>query len=113
MISRNHIRLIRKLMSILLDNAIKYCDPGGQIYITVYSKGHSPVITVENTYSNVDNVELGKLFDRFYRADKARTFTGSFGVGLSIAKGIAKNHKGDIVAYRKDSNHIGFKVTLK
>ena len=105
--------LIRKLMSILLDNAIKYCDPGGQIYITVYSKGHSPVITVENTYSNVDNVELGKLFDRFYRADKARTFTGSFGVGLSIAKGIAKNHKGDIVAYRKDSNHIGFKVTLK
>ena len=105
--------LIRKLMSILLDNAIKYCDPGGQIYITVYSKGHSPVITVENTYKNVDNVELGKLFDRFYRADKARTFTGSFGVGLSIAKGIAKNHKGDIVAYRKDSNHIGFKVTLK
>ena len=48
-----------------------------------------------------------------FTADKARTFTGSFGVGLSIAKGIAKNHKGDIVAYRKDSNHIGFKVTLK
>lgn len=105
--------LIRKLLSILLDNAIKYCDSEGQIYITVYLKGHYPVITVENTYRNVNNVELGKLFDRFYRADKARTFTGSFGIGLSIAKGIAKNHKGDIVAYRKDSNHIGFKVTLR
>lgn len=105
--------LIRKLMSILLDNAIKYCDPDGQIYVTVYSRGHYPVITVENTYSNVNSVELGKLFDRFYRADKARTFNGSFGVGLSIAKGIAKNHKGDIIAYKKGSNHIGFKVILK
>ena len=105
--------LIRKLLSILIDNAIKYCDIEGQIYIKVYSKGRYPVIVVENTYKNVVNIELGKLFDRFYRADKARTFTGSFGVGLSIAKGIAKNHKGDIVAYKKDSNHIGFRVTLK
>ena len=105
--------LIRKLLSILLENAIKYCDPDGQINIKVYSKGLYPVITVENTYSDVNKVELGKLFDRFYRADKARTFTGSFGIGLSIAKGIAKKHKGDIVAYKKDSSHIGFKVTLK
>lgn len=105
--------LLRRLMCILLDNAIKYGDMNGDIQVSVYTKGRYPVITVENAYQNVNNVELGKFFDRFYRADKARTFTGSFGIGLSIAKGIARNHKGDIVAYKKDAEHIGFKVTLK
>ncbi len=61
----------------------------------------------------MDNVELNKLFDRFYRVDKARSFTGSFGIGLSIAKSITRKHNGSIIAYRKDKNHIGFKVTLK
>lgn len=105
--------LIRRLMSILLDNAIKYCDLGGNIDVRVYQKGHHPVIIVENSYRDIDNLELNRLFDRFYRADKARTFSGNFGVGLSIAKGIAKKHKGDIIAYKKDSTAIGFKVTLK
>lgn len=105
--------LIRQLISILLDNAIKYCDPDGQITFNVRAKGRNAVITSENTYAYVDNVELDKLFDRFYRADKARSFTGSFGVGLSIAKSIAHKHKGDITAYKKDSEHIGFKAKLK
>ena len=105
--------LIRQLMSILLDNAVKYCDPDGEIVVNVRAKGRGAVITVENTYGDIDNIELDKLFDRFYRADKARSFTGSFGVGLSIAKSIANKHKGNIVAYKKDDNHIGFKVTLK
>lgn len=105
--------LIRKLMYILLDNAIKYCDLEGEIQIKVYMKGHYPIITVENTYRDVDTIEFGKLFDRFYRADKARNFSGSFGVGLSIAKSIVKTHKGDIVAYRKNAEKIGFRVLLK
>ncbi|MBQ2668578.1 MAG: HAMP domain-containing histidine kinase [Clostridia bacterium] len=105
--------LIRKLVSILMDNAIKYCDQEGQIDVTVFTKGNHPVLLVENTYRDVAKVELDRLFDRFYRADKARTYTGSFGIGLSIAKGIAKKHKGDIIAYKKDSTHIGFKVILK
>lgn len=103
--------LIRRLMSILLDNAIKYCDPDGKIKVSVFKKRH-PVIVIENTYYNVDNIEINKLFDRFYRADKARTFSGSFGVGLSIAKAIAKKHRGDILVYKKE-RLIGFKVELK
>ena len=103
--------LIRRLMAILLDNAVKYCDVGGRIQVTLSNRRH-PVITVENTYSNVDTLELDKLFDRFYRADKARTFDGGFGVGLSIAKAMAKNHHGEITVYKKDGI-VGFRVELK
>lgn len=105
--------LVRRLLCILLDNAVKYCDLDGAIQVNVWAKGRYPVITVENSYRNVEKEELNRFFDRFYRADKARTFNGGFGVGLSIAKGIARKHKGDIVAYQKDSAQIGFKVTLK
>lgn len=104
--------LIRRLAAILLDNAVKYCDAGGQIHVFVYESRRHPVIVVENTYCDIEHIELGKLFDRFYRADKARVFDGSFGVGLSIAKAIAKNHHGDISVYKKDKT-IGFRVELK
>ena len=102
---------IRQLMSILLDNAVKYCDTDGEIHIDLTEK-HHPVITVENTYADVDNIELDKLFDRFYRADKARTYDGSFGIGLSLAKEIVNKHGGEISVYKK-RNTIGFKVELK
>lgn len=105
--------LIRRLLSILLDNGVKYCDPKGSIWVKVYQKGRHPVILVENAYREVDRLELNRLFDRFYRADRARTFQGGFGVGLSIARGIARKHKGDITAYKKEEGVIGFKVILK
>ena len=103
--------LLRQLVGILLDNALKYCDCGGDIVVDL-RRGRHVVLTVENTYAAVGELELHRLFDRFYRADKARTFTGGYGVGLSIAKAIAEKHKGEITAYKKDSSHIGFKVIL-
>ena len=69
-------------------------------------------MTVENTYCAVGEIELHRLFDSFYRADKARTFTGGFGVGLSMAKAIMDKHKGEITAYKKDNTHIGCKVVF-
>lgn len=103
--------LIRRLASILMDNAVKYCDEGGEIRVEVCQHRH-PVLIVENTYAQVDQLELDRLFDRFYRADKARTFSGSFGVGLSIAQSIVRSHRGSIHAYRK-GNTIGFRAELK
>lgn len=103
--------LMRRLFSILLDNAVKYCDESGDIEVALKLRKHA-VLTIENTYSAVSETELNRLFDRFYRADKARSFTGGYGIGLSIAKSIALKHGGDIVAYKKDASHIGFKVTL-
>ena len=103
--------LLCKLVGILMDNAIKYCDNGGEINVTL-RRGRRVVLTIENTYSAVGETELGRLFDRFYRADKARKFTGGYGIGLALAKAIVENHKGEISAYKKDSSHIGFKVVL-
>ncbi len=102
---------LRRLVGILMDNAIKYCDYGGDITVSLQRHRHI-VLTVENTYAAVGELELNRLFDRFYRADKARTFKGGYGIGLSMAKAIAEKHKGDITAYKKDPSHIGFKVTL-
>ena len=103
--------LLHRLVGILMDNAIKYCDQGGEITVNLH-RGRRIILTVENTYAAVGELELNRLFDRFYRADKARTFTGGYGVGLSMAKAIVEKHKGEITAYKKDSTHIGFKVLL-
>ena len=103
--------LLHRLVGILMDNAIKYCDQGGEITVNLH-RGRRIILTVENTYAAVDELELNRLFDRFYRADKARKFTGGYGVGLSMAKAIVEKHKGEITAYKKDATHIGFKIVL-
>ena len=103
--------LLQRLISVLLDNAVKYCDQGGEIKVSL-RRGRRITLTVENTYAAVGEIELNRLFDRFYRADKARRFTGGYGVGLSMAKAIVEKHKGEITAYKKDDTHIGFKVVL-
>ena len=103
--------LLHRLVGILMDNAIKYCDVDGEISVSL-RRARRILLTVENTYAAVDEIELNRLFDRFYRADKARKFTGGYGVGLSMAKAIVEKHKGEITAYKKDSTHIGFRVTI-
>ena len=103
--------LLYRLVGILMDNAIKYCDNDGEISVTL-RRGRRIVLIVENTYAAVDEIPLSRLFDRFYRADKARKFTGGYGVGLSMAKAIVEKHKGEIKAYKKDGMHIGFEVLL-
>ena len=103
--------LLYRLMGILMDNAVKYCDADGEIIVTL-RQGRRVILTVENTYAAVDELELSRLFDRFYRADKARRFKGGYGVGLPMAKAIVEKHKGEISVYKKDGEHIGFKVVL-
>ncbi|MBQ3013518.1 MAG: GHKL domain-containing protein, partial [Clostridia bacterium] len=84
---------------------------GGEITVSL-QKGRRITLTIENTYTAVGELELNRLFDRFYRADKARKFTGGYGVGLSMAKAIVEKHKGEIIVYKKDNTHIGFKIVL-
>lgn len=110
-VCRSDEAMLRQLVGILMDNAIKYCDYGGEIAVNLH-RGRHIILTVENTYAAIDEVELSRLFDRFYRSDKARTFKGGYGIGLSMAKAIVDKHRGEITAYKKDSAHIGFKVTF-
>ncbi len=102
---------IRQVVSILLDNALKYCDNGGEIKLSLTGDRH-PVLCVENSYSAVGNIELDRLFDRFYRADMARTYGTGFGIGLSMAKAIAERHHGAISVYNIENNKIRFRVKL-
>ncbi len=103
---------LRQLLGILLDNAVKYCDLGGNIYLSLTSKWQ-PVLVVENACAGVEELELDRLFDRFYRADKARTAGSGFGIGLSLAHSIVQKHHADIKAYKAGPGRIGFRVTLK
>lgn len=102
---------LRQVISILMDNAVKYCDEGGEITVTL-TGDRRPMLTVENTYAAASALDLDRLFDRFYRADKARTYGTGFGIGLSMAKAIVEKHKGTISAYRPGEGRIGFRVKL-
>ncbi len=102
---------IRQVVSILMDNALKYCDAGGEIRVSLTCDKH-PVLTVENSYAAVGGLELERLFERFYRADKARTSGTGFGIGLSMAKAIVEKHHGSISAYNIENKKIGFRVKL-
>lgn len=89
-----------RLFSILLDNAVKYCDPVGNIHLSVSVRGRNIYISVSNPCAGVDTAQLSRYFDRFYRADSSRArSTGGYGIGLSTAKAIVTRHKGRI------SNH--------
>lgn len=90
---------IQKLVSILMDNAVKYTPEGGNIALKLEQKGKSIQLSVSNTLQEkMAQQQLDQLFDRFYRADPARSNSGGYGLGLSIAKGIVSAHKGSIQA---------------
>ena len=90
---------LRRLVSILMDNAAKYTPEGGDIRFTLKKSGHSIVIETSNTCAPMDKKHLPRLFERFYRVDAARTQTsGGYGIGLSIAREIVHKHHGKITA---------------
>lgn len=90
---------ITELMVILLDNAIKYTTKGDSITIKTYQKDGKCNIEVQDTGIGISDEGLKKVFNRFYREDKARSrATGGTGLGLSIASTIVLSHKGTIKA---------------
>ena len=105
---------VRQLVSILLDNAVKYADEGSGIGLRLERTKRGVTLRVHNACTGMDPSELDRLFDRFYRVEKSRSKeTGGFGVGLSIARSIAEAHRGSIRAECPDANTIQFTVLLK
>lgn len=90
---------LRQILEILLDNACKYSRKAGTTWVTLekYKKGRC-LLTVANEGTTLLPEDLKNIFKRFYRADKARSRTGSFGLGLSIAESIVTQHRGKIRA---------------
>lgn len=98
------------MVSIWLDNASKYCDEKGKVAVRLFSGGRQIRLQVINDYSNAETCDLTQVFERFYRADKARTPDGSYGLGLSIAKSIVELLKGEIRAKSLELNRVMFEV---
>ena len=103
---------LRRLAAILLDNACKYCEPGGTVAVTL-TGGERAVLTVHNTGEPIPADVQPHLFERFYRADTARSRdTGGYGLGLSIAAAIVEEHRGKITLHSAPGEGTAFTVTL-
>jgi len=88
--------LVRQLIMIVLDNAVKFTDAGGQVHIRVSMREGVPTFSVEDTGIGIKQEELSRVFQRFFRGETARSRTDGAGLGLSIASWIAREHGADI-----------------
>jgi len=90
---------IRRVLVILLDNALKYTSLGGIVEIRLSSEKHKAWLRIRNTGEGIPEDRLEAIFDRFVRLDASRTkATGGYGLGLAIARGIAEQHGGRLSA---------------
>ena len=104
---------VRQMISILLDNALKYSNENGNISLNAFRKKKNTVIEISNTCLLPESIDLDRLFDRFYRPDKSRSEnSGGNGIGLSIAKAAAEVSGGTITAERVNGNEILFRIIL-
>jgi len=94
---------LHQVVDILLDNAQKYARDGGTVRVELKKTGHTRVqLCVSDSGEAISEEDLHNIFKRFYRADEARSASGSFGLGLSIAQSIVERHSGRIWAESRD-----------
>ena len=105
--------LLKQLMTILFDNAVKYTEEEGDIYFEISTTERSLYLTVADNGIGITAADKKKIFDRFYRVDKARTRQkGGFGLGLSLAKQIVDALKGSIGVKDNKPNGTIFEVKI-
>lgn len=104
---------IKQLVEIILDNAIKHSRPNSNVQLNLYNKNKFIELIVVNVGEGIPTGDEEKIFERFYRADKARSGKDNrYGLGLAIAKNIVENHNGQIFAKSINEKTI-FKVIFK
>jgi len=97
----------------LIDNAVKYSEPGSEIVVTVQKEGKEAVISVKDHGCGIDQAHLERLFERFYRVDKARSReAGGTGLGLAIVKHIARAHHGRVSVESEPHKGSTFSIHL-
>lgn len=114
---------IRQMISILLDNAVKYAvkdneaeqkekNADRRIFVSLSRQGNYAILAVSNAVEEMPE-KPERLFDRFYRADESRTReSGGYGIGLAVARAAAEAHKGKITAEKESEHRIAFQVRL-
>ena len=109
---RGDTRMIQRMVANLLDNAIKYTRPGGTVGVYLSEKdAEHAVIRVKDTGIGISGQDLPHIFERFYRCDQSRSEAGT-GLGLSLARAIARAHGGDITVESRLGKGSLFVVTL-
>lgn len=104
---------IRQLVTLLLDNAIKYCDEKGTVTVDLSRKSRGVGLVVSNSYAEGEGVDYSRFFERFYRKDESHNIEkGGYGIGLSIAESLVKQYKGEIDATWK-AGVISFNCYLR
>ena len=104
---------VKQLLSILLDNAMKYCGEKGSVYLKAYCVKEKTFVLIQNSGEPIDKEDLKHIFERFYRTDKSRARTeGGYGLGLAIAKTIVESMHGRISVLSDKENGTVFKLEL-
>lgn len=104
---------LKKLFSIIMDNAIKHTNKNGNITVSLFSNKNKIKIIIRNTGEGIAPEHLERIFERFYRVDSSRNReTGGYGLGLSIANSIVKQHKGKIYAKSKIGEFTSFIIEI-
>lgn len=97
----------------LLDNGLKYSSYGGRVWVRLYKKGETAVIEVEDTGIGIEKRDQQRIFERFYRVDKARSRElGGTGLGLSIVKHVVLSHGGSVEVESEPGKGSRFRITL-
>ena len=104
--------LIRQMIMILLDNAVKFTDAGGEVMVGVAMHDSVPTLVVEDTGIGIRQEELSHVFQRFFRGENARSRTDGAGLGLSIASWIAREHGAEIALQSRPSKGTKVIVTF-
>ena len=106
-------KLLRQMLSLLLENAVKYSNEHGKIVLTCKKKGNKSELVIWNTVDEIQKGNLDRLFERFYRLDSSRNSEkGGSGIGLSIVKSIVNVHRGKITAYSEDGTSLKITVVI-
>lgn len=104
---------IKQILINLITNAISYTPNGGEVNITIIEKVHSVVLEVQDTGIGIEKEEIPRIFERFYRVDKARSRnSGGTGLGLAIVKHLVEAHKGSITVKSEVGKGTTFFIEL-